>query len=63
MEKIYANRLLAGAIAWDRVPNSRKPAVKEELLYRLDEGKITQQQYNDALGIVEETTEPESGEE
>ena len=54
MEKIYANRLLAGAIAWDRVPNSRKPAVKEELLYRLDEGKITQQQYNDALDIVEE---------
>ena len=54
MEKIYANRLLAGAITWDRVPNSRKPAVKEELLYRLDEGKITQQQYNDALDIVEE---------
>lgn len=60
MEKIWANRILAGTKKFSDVPGSRKNAVKAELQRRLDEGIITQEQYNTALGISET---PENSEE
>jgi hypothetical protein len=54
MNKIWANRLIAGTQVWANVPASRKNAVMAILLDYVQEGKITQERYNDILGINEE---------
>ncbi len=50
MNKIWADRLIAGTKTWDEVPASRKPAVNEILLDYVDKGKITQEQYQEIVG-------------
>ena len=54
MNKIWANRLIAGTQAWNSVPASRKQAVMTILLDYVQEEKITQERYNEILGINEE---------
>lgn len=54
MNKIWANRLIAGTQIWANVPTSRKQAVMAILLEDVQEGKITQEKYNEILGISEE---------
>lgn len=60
MEKIWCNRILAGTRTFDDVPESRKFAVENEFKRRLNEGIISQEQYNNALGIVEPEPETET---
>lgn len=54
MNKIWANRLIAGTQRWENCPASRKQAVMTILLEYVQEGKITQEKYNEILGINEE---------
>ena len=54
MNKIWANRLIAGTQVWADCPASRKQAVMVILLDYVQEGKITQERYNEILGINEE---------
>jgi len=51
MDKIWANRLVAGTKVWTEVPAARKAAVKAELLRRVDSGEITEEQYVDIVGV------------
>ena len=54
MNRIWANRLEAGTQLWANVPMSRKSAVMAILLEDVQEGKISQERYNEILGIEEE---------
>ena len=40
MNKIWANRLIAGTQVWDSVPDYRKNGVKTELVSRVEDGEI-----------------------
>ena len=57
MDKIWANRLIAGTRKWEEVPASREAGVRAELKARLDAGIITEEQYNNIFGIVTEGNE------
>lgn len=50
MDKIWANRLIAGTRSWAEMPASRCPGVKAELAKRVAEGGITAEQYRDITG-------------
>ena len=50
MDKIWANRLIAGTRTWAEMPASRRPGVKAELTKRVTDGEITQEQYRDITG-------------
>lgn len=50
MDKIWANRLVAGTKTWAEVPASRKSGVKTELADRVEKNTITAQQYEDITG-------------
>ena len=50
MNKIWANRLVAGAWTWDDVPAQRKPAVDIILREYVSKGKITEDQYKEITG-------------
>lgn len=54
MNKIWANRLVAGTKNWDDVPDSRKEAVLEELRSRVESGKITAEDFTEITGEVYE---------
>ena len=45
MDKIWANRLVAGTKTWAEMPASRRPGVKRELAKRVAEGDITAEDY------------------
>ena len=62
MEKIWANQLIAGTKTFSQVPEFRKAAVLAELEARLNAEKITQQKYNEILGIEDENENEESTE-
>lgn len=47
MDKIWANRLVAGTKTWAEMPASRRPKVKAELAKRVAEGEITAEQYKE----------------
>lgn len=51
MNKIWANRLIAGTKIWDEVPENRKSSVLEELNYRKENNIITQEQLNKIIGL------------
>lgn len=51
MNKIWADRLVAGTRTWDEVPASRKPAVKAILQEYVEKGKITQERYEEIVGV------------
>ena len=50
MEKIWANRLIAGTKTWNEVPASRIGDVKAELAARVENGTITEEQYKAITG-------------
>ena len=50
MEKIWANRLVAGTKTWAEVPASRKSGVKAELAGRVESNTITAKEYEDITG-------------
>lgn len=50
MDKIWANRLIAGTKTWDEMPASRRPGVKAELARRVAAGGITAEQYKEITG-------------
>lgn len=50
MDKIWANRLVAGTRVWAEMPASRRPGVKAELAKRVAEDEITAEQYRGITG-------------
>lgn len=50
MDKIWANRLVAGTKTWAEMPASRRAGVKAELARRVTEGEITAAQYKEITG-------------
>ena len=52
MNAIRANRLVAGTRKWAEVPASRKAGVKAELASRVENGKISAEQYEEITGEV-----------
>lgn len=50
MDKIWANRLIAGTKTWAEMPASRRAGVKRELAARVGNGKINAEQYRDITG-------------
>ena len=49
MNKIWANRLIAGTQVWSNVPASRKEAVNAILRQYMNENKITEDKYNEII--------------
>lgn len=50
MNKIWANRLIAGTQVWDSVPDYRKSGVKAELAARVEDGEINADRYLEITG-------------
>lgn len=50
MDKIWANRLVAGTKEWAEMPASRRAGVKAELARRVTDGEITAEQYKEITG-------------
>lgn len=50
MDKIWANRLVAGTKTWAEMPASRRTGVKRELAKRVDKGEITPERYKEITG-------------
>lgn len=50
MDKIWANRLVAGTKEWAEMPTSRRPGVKRELAKRVTDGEISEEQYKEITG-------------
>ena len=50
MDKIWANRLIAGTKTWAEMPISRRVAVKKVLAERAESGEITADDYKDITG-------------
>ena len=50
MEKIWANRLIAGDWTWVQVPEKRKAAVEQELISRVASGEISEDKFNEIIG-------------
>lgn len=57
MNKIWVNQLIAGTKTWNEMPASRRSAVKEMLLEKLEKNEISKEQYESITG--ETTTEKE----
>ena len=53
MEKIWANRIIAGTKKLSDVPAFRLEGVKQEIQSRFDKGIITEEQYRRAMGLDE----------
>jgi hypothetical protein len=51
MNKIWADRLVAGTKKWKDVPKSRKEAVKEILLEMVAEGTLSEEYYQQIVGV------------
>ena len=50
MDKIWANRLVAGTKTWEQVPASRKDDVLAELRSRVEDDEITAEKFEDITG-------------
>ena len=50
MDKIWANRLIAGTKVWGDVPAGRREGVKAVLLERVERGEITAEKYAEITG-------------
>lgn len=50
MDKIWANRLIAGTKTWAEMPVSRRAGVKAELAKRVVDGEINPEQYKEITG-------------
>ena len=49
-DRIWANRLIAGAWTWDDVPEKRRKGVTEELATRVVDKEITQERMDGIIG-------------
>ena len=52
MNKIWANRLIAGTKQWEDVPSTRKSGVLAELKDRVADGEITAAKFREITGEV-----------
>lgn len=52
MNRIWANRLIAGTKLWEEVPDIRKDGVKAELSLRVENNEITADQYEQITGEI-----------
>lgn len=52
MNKIWANRLVAGTKFWNQVPASRKEGVLEELRLRVENEEITAERFEEITGVA-----------
>ena len=50
MDKIWANRLVAGTKEWAEMPASRRAGVKRELAKRVVNGEIDAERYKEITG-------------
>lgn len=50
MDKIWANRLIAGTKTWAEMPISRRVAVKKVLAAHVESGEITADDYKNITG-------------
>ena len=50
MDRIWANRLIAGTQVWADVPEKRRHGVTEELAARVISGEITQERMDEIIG-------------
>lgn len=50
MDKIWANRLIAGTKVWAEMPARRHTGVKAELAKRVADGEITAERYKEITG-------------
>lgn len=50
MDKIWANRLVAGTKTWAEMPISRRVTVKKVLAERVNKGEITAEDYKRITG-------------
>lgn len=50
MDKIWANRLVAGTKTWAEMPTSRRTGVKRELVKRVADGEIDAERYKEIAG-------------
>lgn len=50
MDKIWANRLIAGTKEWAEMPASRHAGVKAELAKRVVDGEIDAERYKEITG-------------
>lgn len=50
MERIWANRLIAGTKTWAEMPTIRRAGVKAELTRRVVDGEITTERYKEITG-------------
>jgi hypothetical protein len=50
MDKIWANRLVAGTKTWAEMPTSRRTGVKRELVKRVADGEISEERYKEITG-------------
>lgn len=50
MDKIWANRLVAGTKTWAEMPISRRVAVKKVLAERVNKGEIAAEDYKRITG-------------
>jgi hypothetical protein len=51
MNKIWADRLIAGTRTWRQVPASRKEAVRAILLQMVEDGELTAERYQEIVGV------------
>ena len=56
MDKIWANRLVAGTKTWEEMPISRRAGVKKLLAERVESGEITAADYERITGETYERT-------
>ena len=54
MEKIWADCLIAGTKKWSEVKESRREAVKAELLKRVEAGELSHEDYLKIVGLEEQ---------
>ena len=50
MERIWANRLIAGTKTWAEMPARRRAGVKRELAKRVADGEIDAERYKEITG-------------
>lgn len=53
MTKKYVQKIMEGSMEYDDVPNLWKKKVENEFKLELENGDITQEQYNKYMGIEE----------
>ena len=63
MNRIWANRLIAGTKTWAQVPAGRREGVFEELKNRVKAGEITPERFEEITGEPYPVPNVEEGEE